>query len=35
MSKLDFTAHLKQVIEIFMNGAVPRTLPSSPPEPAA
>lgn len=35
MSKLDFTAHLKQVIEIFMNGAVPRTLPSPPPEPAA
>jgi TetR/AcrR family transcriptional regulator, mexJK operon transcriptional repressor len=25
MSKLDFTAHLNQVIEIFMNGAVPRT----------
>ncbi len=35
MSKLDFTAHLKQVIEIFMNGAVPRTPPSAPVAPAA
>lgn len=34
MSKLDFTAHLKQVIEIFMNGAVPRTPSSAPPDPA-
>ena len=24
MSKLDFTAHLNQVVEIFLNGAVPR-----------
>jgi AcrR family transcriptional regulator len=35
MSKLDFTAHLKQVIEIFMHGAVPRILPRAPPEPPA
>ncbi len=35
MSKIDFTAHLKQVIEIFMNGAVPRTPPSARQEPAA
>lgn len=35
MSKLDFTAHLEQVIEIFMNGAVPRSPSSAPPEPAA
>ncbi|MGO9990909.1 MAG: TetR/AcrR family transcriptional regulator [Steroidobacteraceae bacterium] len=25
MAKLDFTAHLKQVIDIFLNGAVPRS----------
>jgi AcrR family transcriptional regulator len=25
MSKLDFTAHLKQVVDIFLNGAVPRS----------
>ncbi len=35
MSKLDFTAHLEQVIEIFMNGAVPRSPSSAPPQPAA
>ena len=25
MAKLDFTAHLQQVIDIFLNGAVPRS----------
>jgi len=29
MAKLDFTAHLKQVIDIFLNGAVPRSNGSS------